>query len=150
MVMMRFVLAKVPLVGLIGLLGCAASSGVSPKQDAPVAPVGNGTGRAGKGGTDGPGPEDPAAVVRKLFESKCSECHELTGEGGTDGPDLRDYNSRQWIADFLRNPTGVRFMGGATHEKPMDPVEGTDGVPDRLHDLVRRGFNVPLFGDLEG
>jgi ubiquinol-cytochrome c reductase cytochrome b subunit len=79
---------------------------------------------------------DPSFHVRELWNEHCATCHTFTGEGGKDGPDLKDYNSRQWIESFLRNPEGPQHMGGAKFEQGMKPVDGTDDEFRAVTELV--------------
>jgi mono/diheme cytochrome c family protein len=78
---------------------------------------------------------DPAFAARQLFREQCANCHALTRQGGGDGPDLGDYDSRAWIAGFLRDPQAPSYMGSA--KKPqkggMKPVTA---APDQLAALV--------------
>ncbi len=79
---------------------------------------------------------DPAFHVRELWGQHCATCHSFTGAGGKDGPDFKGYNSREWIAGFLRNPAGPGYMAGAKLEKGMKPVTGTDEELAALTELV--------------
>jgi ubiquinol-cytochrome c reductase cytochrome b subunit len=81
---------------------------------------------------------DPAFEARSLFEDRCAGCHTRDGVGGGEAPDLHDYNSRRWLAAFLRNPYAPRFFGGT--KKPqkgrMEPVEATDEEIGALAEYV--------------
>lgn len=62
---------------------------------------------------------EPGYAGRKLFERDCVKCH--LGED-REAPELTaGYNSRKWIAAFLREPSGDRFFG-LTKIEGMDPV----------------------------
>ena len=54
----------------------------------------------------------PAGAFGELYERyKCSVCHRFNGDGGDLAPDLSFEGSRaqrQWIIDFLRNPSTIR------------------------------------------
>jgi ubiquinol-cytochrome c reductase cytochrome b subunit len=76
---------------------------------------------------------DPFSRSRELWEEKCAGCHSLSGNGGDKGPDLADYNSREWILGFLKEPDGKRHMGPAKLDKGMKPVEGS---PEELKALA--------------
>lgn len=79
---------------------------------------------------------DPAFHVRELWNQHCANCHSFTGTGGKDGPDLKGYNSREWIAGFLRNPASPGYMAGAKIEKGMKPVTATDDEVAALTELL--------------
>jgi ubiquinol-cytochrome c reductase cytochrome b subunit len=71
---------------------------------------------------------DPRFEVISLYKEKCGSCHGTTGQGGDEGPDFYDYNSRDWILGFLKDPQGHLYMGPAKKkpEKAMKPVKATD------------------------
>ena len=54
------------------------------------------------------------------FESfACTDCHKFRnlGEIG-DAPDLTGYGSRQWLIDFINNPSHTRFYGKTNDRMP--------------------------------
>ncbi len=62
---------------------------------------------------------EPGYRGQQLFKRDCAGCHV-----GNDrkGPEIvAGYNSRRWIADFMRNPRANRFFG-VTKMDTMDPV----------------------------
>jgi len=62
----------------------------------------------------------PDYQLKKLWREHCETCH--VG-GDRSGPEIvAGYNSREWIADFLRDPNGDRFFG-VTKINKMKPVE---------------------------
>jgi ubiquinol-cytochrome c reductase cytochrome b subunit len=66
----------------------------------------------------------PDYQAKKLWRDECAGCHE---GGDRRGPEIvAGYNSREWIRDFLRDPSGDRFFG-VTKINKMKPVE-LDGV----------------------
>jgi ubiquinol-cytochrome c reductase cytochrome b subunit len=73
---------------------------------------------------------DPLAAGRRLFKDNCSSCHAIDGIGGAEAPDFGDYNSREWLTSFIRNPESSRFFGGTKHETEMDPYPA-DKVSDQ-------------------
>jgi ubiquinol-cytochrome c reductase cytochrome b subunit len=79
---------------------------------------------------------DPFFHARELWGEKCAGCHSLTGMGGDKAPDLKDYNSRAWILEFLKAPDGKLRMGPANIEKGMKPVEGTSEEIQALAEFV--------------
>lgn len=63
---------------------------------------------------------EPFYRARKLWAEHCDACH--TGDE-REGPEIvAGYNSRPWIRDFLKDPSGPRFFG-VTKISGMDPVE---------------------------
>lgn len=86
---------------------------------------------------------DPMFHARDLWTEHCANCHSFAGVGGKEAPDFRGYNSRAWIAAFLRNPDGPLFMGGAKIERGMKPVEGTDDELRALTELVYAETGAP-------
>jgi ubiquinol-cytochrome c reductase cytochrome b subunit len=64
---------------------------------------------------------DPQAAALKMFKENCSNCHAIDGVGGSEGPDFGDYNSREWLTAFMRNPKDKRFFGGTKHDDEMEP-----------------------------
>jgi len=67
-------------------------------------------------------PADPDAIAedtKYLFEDfTCTDCHQFYDLGVSGAPDLTGYGSRQWIADFLSDPTARRFYGRSNHGMP--------------------------------
>lgn len=62
---------------------------------------------------------EPGYLGKQIFDRDCAGCHV-----GNDrkGPEIIEgYNSRAWIADLLRNPSGHRFFG-VTAIDDMKPV----------------------------
>ncbi len=106
---------------------------------------------------------DPQFEVISLYKEKCGSCHGTTGQGGDEGPDFSDYNSRDWILGFLKDPQGHLFMGPAKKkpEKAMKPVMGSDeelalltelvyaqtGASDVKQDLVKKAEELELFSE---
>jgi ubiquinol-cytochrome c reductase cytochrome b subunit len=88
---------------------------------------------------------DPFYRARELWDEKCAGCHSLGGKGGEKGPDLHDYNSRHWIAGFLKDPDGPLYMGPAKIEKGMRPVEGT---PEELEALTEFVYSLSGAADV--
>jgi ubiquinol-cytochrome c reductase cytochrome b subunit len=86
---------------------------------------------------------DPNFQARELWNEHCTKCHSFTGQGGKEGPDLKGYNSRAWIAGFLRDPQGTLYMAGAKMEKPMKPVAGTAEELEALTELVYAETGAP-------
>jgi ubiquinol-cytochrome c reductase cytochrome b subunit len=64
---------------------------------------------------------DPRAGALKLFKENCSSCHAFDGVGGSEAPDFGDYNSREWLTAFIRDPKSKRFFGGTKHDDEMEP-----------------------------
>jgi mono/diheme cytochrome c family protein len=79
---------------------------------------------------------DPLYRPRELWEEKCAGCHSMARTGGERAPDLGDYNSRDWILGFLKEPAGKLYMGPANIEKGMKPVEGTADELKALTEFV--------------
>ncbi|GAB1343044.1 cytochrome b N-terminal domain-containing protein [Gemmatimonas sp.] len=49
--------------------------------------------------------------------SGCAECHKFQ-EVGTDSPELTDWGSRQWMIDFVNDPSHPRFFGRDNDRMP--------------------------------
>ena len=64
---------------------------------------------------------DPRAGALRLFKENCSSCHAIDGVGGSEAPDFGDYNSREWLTSFIRDPKSKRFFGGTKHDDEMEP-----------------------------
>jgi ubiquinol-cytochrome c reductase cytochrome b subunit len=63
---------------------------------------------------------EPLFAARARWQASCAACHEGDArKGPAIGP---GYNSRAWIAAFLRDPSGARFFGVTPHDG-MKPVE---------------------------
>jgi ubiquinol-cytochrome c reductase cytochrome b subunit len=76
---------------------------------------------------------DPEYRVRALWREHCAGCHE---GGERKGPEIvAGYNSRAWIRDFLRDPSGDRFFGVTKIDK-MKPVELQGVELDAVVELV--------------
>jgi ubiquinol-cytochrome c reductase cytochrome b subunit len=71
---------------------------------------------------------DPQAAALRVFKENCSSCHAFDGVGGAEAPDFGDYNTREWLTNFIRNPEVPRFFGGTKHEDEMGayPVDKVD------------------------
>ncbi len=80
-------------------------------------------------------PDDLDEDTKFLFEDfTCTECHKFydLGKEG-DGPDLTGYGSRQWLVEFLSDPTSKRFYGKKNHGMPsyrMFPAEPQKNLLD--------------------
>lgn len=75
---------------------------------------------------------DPLFAGERLFVEKCSVCHKLEGKGENKSLDVTDYNSREWIFGFLKNPDDPKYYGN-TGIKIMQPVD----LPDsKIYDIV--------------
>ena len=69
---------------------------------------------------------EPFFRARKIFAERCAGCH--VGDERK-GPELvAGYNSRAWIRDFLKDPSGNRFFGvtEGIHEMKPAKYEGKD------------------------
>jgi ubiquinol-cytochrome c reductase cytochrome b subunit len=68
---------------------------------------------------------DPQVAALRVFKENCSTCHAINGIGGTEAVDFGDYNSREWLTSFVRNPEAPRFFGGTKHGEEMEayPVD---------------------------
>ena len=75
---------------------------------------------------------DPLYAGEKLFVEKCSVCHKLYGVGEEKGPDLTNYNSREWLFGFFKNPDAPEYYGN-TGIKIMQPVDLHDS---KIYDIV--------------
>jgi ubiquinol-cytochrome c reductase cytochrome b subunit len=62
---------------------------------------------------------DPQVAALRVFKENCSSCHAIDGIGGAEAVDFGDYNSREWLTAFIRNPEAPRFFGGTKHEEEM-------------------------------
>jgi ubiquinol-cytochrome c reductase cytochrome b subunit len=62
---------------------------------------------------------DPQVAALRVFKENCSSCHAIDGIGGAEAVDFGDYNSREWLTAFIRNPESSRFFGGTKHEEEM-------------------------------
>jgi ubiquinol-cytochrome c reductase cytochrome b subunit len=89
---------------------------------------------------------DPFSHARELWDEKCAGCHALTGTGGDKGPDLSNYNSRAWIAGFLKEPDGKLYMGPVKLDKGMKPFEGT---PDELKAITEFVYGMTGAADVD-
>lgn len=75
---------------------------------------------------------DPLFAGERLFVEKCTVCHKLEGKGENKSLDVTDYNSREWIFGFLKNPDDPKYYGN-TGIKIMQPVD----LPDsQIYDIV--------------
>ncbi len=54
--------------------------------------------------------------------SGCAECHKFQGVG-TDSPELDGWGSRQWMIDFVNDPTHPRFFGRDNDRMPSFGTE---------------------------
>lgn len=75
---------------------------------------------------------DPVYAGGKLFADKCNVCHKLGGIGGDKAPDLTNYNSREWLFGFMKNPDDPKYFGN-TGIKIMEPVDLPD---EEIYDIV--------------
>jgi ubiquinol-cytochrome c reductase cytochrome b subunit len=83
---------------------------------------------------------EPHARARRLWREHCAGCHQGAKRTAPEiGP---GYNSRGWIADFLRAPSGPRFFG-PTRIRGMDPVEVKGADFDAVVELVYRETGAP-------
>jgi ubiquinol-cytochrome c reductase cytochrome b subunit len=70
-------------------------------------------------------PADAAAIAegRKLISQsddfECTQCHKFDGAGKTKGPDLTGYGSREWMIEFVKNPSHKRFYGERNDRMPL-------------------------------
>lgn len=85
---------------------------------------------------------DPQAVALRLFKESCSSCHAIDGVGGAEAPDFGDYNSREWLSAFIRNPEQPRFFGGTKHESEMDPYPVADLSDAQLAEVVEYVLSI--------
>lgn len=59
------------------------------------------------------------------YEIGCSDCHEFHFEDeDVDGPDLTGYGSREWMIDFISDPSQERFYGEDNDRMPSFLKEG--------------------------
>lgn len=73
---------------------------------------------------------DPMFAGEKLFVEKCSVCHKIDGRGEDKAPDLTNYNSREWMFAFLKDPDAPEYYGN-TGISIMQPVDLPDaGIRD--------------------
>lgn len=79
---------------------------------------------------------DPQVGALRLFKENCSSCHAIDGIGGSEAPDFADYNSREWLSAFIRNPELPRFFGGTKHDGEMDPYPVADLSEQQLDEIV--------------
>ena len=75
---------------------------------------------------------DPLFAGSKLFTEKCSICHQVNGKGEAKSLDLTNYNSREWLFGFLKEPDNPRYFGN-TPIKIMQPVDLPD---EKIYDIV--------------
>ena len=76
---------------------------------------------------------EPGYLGKQIFHRDCAGCH-VGNE--RKGPEIIEgYNSRAWIADLLRNPSGHRFFG-VTAIDDMKPVTETGQDFAALVELV--------------
>jgi ubiquinol-cytochrome c reductase cytochrome b subunit len=63
------------------------------------------------------------AEGRKLIAQsenfECTQCHKWHGAGKTKAPDLTGYGSRQWMIEFVSNPSHKRFYGEKNDRMPL-------------------------------
>ncbi len=79
---------------------------------------------------------DPLVGALRLFKENCSSCHAIDGMGGSEAPDFGDYNSREWLSSFIRNPEASRFFGGTKHGEEMEPYPADKLSDPKLAELV--------------
>lgn len=86
---------------------------------------------------------DPAYATQMLFKEHCSNCHAIDEIGGAEAPDFADYNSRQWLTAFVRNPEAPRFFGGTKHEEEeMEAYPPSKISDDQLKKVVEFVLSV--------
>jgi ubiquinol-cytochrome c reductase cytochrome b subunit len=74
--------------------------------------------------------EGRAAIVHDF---KCVECHKFHDDGALgDAPDLTGYGSRQWLTDFISNPSHERFYGDNNDRMPAFAASASDPSANRL------------------
>ncbi len=71
--------------------------------------------------------------AEQLWQSHCASCHE--GDDRSAPEIAEGYNSRAWIAEFLRAPNDTRFFGLTGHNG-MDPVDLEGDDFDAVVELV--------------
>ncbi|MFT5190178.1 MAG: ubiquinol-cytochrome c reductase cytochrome b subunit [Verrucomicrobiales bacterium] len=66
----------------------------------------------------------------------CTDCHHFQGEGKR--PDLTGYGSREWMREFIKDPSHKRFYGERNDRMPSyGPIEGKAAkLSDREVDLI--------------
>ena len=58
-------------------------------------------------------------LIAESEDFECTQCHKWHGAGKTKAPDLTGYGSRQWMIDFVRNPSHKRFYGERNDRMPL-------------------------------
>ncbi len=74
-----------------------------------------------------------AEVIAQLPEllidvMACTDCHHFQGEGRR--PDLEGYGSREWLVEFIKDPSHKRFYGDRNDRMPS--YGGTEEQPAKL------------------
>ena len=75
---------------------------------------------------------DPLYAGKNLFVEKCTVCHKLEGKGEEKALDLTDYNSREWLFGFFKDPDDPKYYGN-TKIQIMEPVDLSDS---QIYDIV--------------
>jgi ubiquinol-cytochrome c reductase cytochrome b subunit len=70
-----------------------------------------------------------------LWDEHCAVCHSGPAEDRKGPLITAGYNSRQWLRDFYKDPSGDEFFG-VTKIKDMEPVEVEPGQLDALVELI--------------
>jgi ubiquinol-cytochrome c reductase cytochrome b subunit len=93
------------------------------------------------------------AEGEKLIKAACTTCHNFGQKSDPEGngyPDLDGYGSRQWLIDFISNPSHARFYGDGNDRMPAF-AKGKDtaahilarGQIEHLADWLRRDYFEP-------
>jgi ubiquinol-cytochrome c reductase cytochrome b subunit len=85
---------------------------------------------------------DPRSKALAAFKENCSSCHAIDGVGGSEAPDFGDYNSREWLTSFIRNPKDKRFFGGTKHEDEMEPYPLEKANETQVAELVEYVLSI--------
>ncbi len=88
---------------------------------------------------------DPLNAGGKLFADKCMVCHMLEGAGEAKAPDLTNYNTREWLFGFFKDPDAPAYYGNT----PISIMQPSDLTDDEIYDMVefllsQTGKQIPL------
>lgn len=83
----------------------------------------------------------------------CVDCHKVRGEGESEAPDLTGYGSRQWLIDFISDPSHARFYGKDNDRMPAFAKNPRNKAPssraEALVDTAATQNRIPSRRDLE-
>jgi ubiquinol-cytochrome c reductase cytochrome b subunit len=68
---------------------------------------------------DAPRIAEGRKLIAESDDFECTQCHKWHDAGKTKAPDLTGYGSRQWMIEFVSNPSHKRFYGDKNDRMPL-------------------------------